>query len=181
MGKRNEQDNENVDHQKPGGQQRELGGYFEQRAIGVEQDRAEAEERPDCQHRQDGVDEPMQSAGQPGGVTLLPLLSGLPAKPVDVAADEEEDRHHLEEPGQPAGPGDEGERVGGHQLPVRRRIEGDDQPVADDDDADGGGAQEVDVAVAFGRGLGGETGGVCPDGEVDDGLQGLLRRDLFIH
>ena len=122
----------------------------------------------------------MQSAGQPGGVTLLALLSGLPAKPVDVAADEEEDRHHLEEPGQPAGPGDEGERVRDHHLSVRR-IEGNHQPVADDDDADGGGAQEINVAVAFGWGLGGETGGVRPDGEVDDGLQGWLRRDLFIH
>ena len=54
VGQRNEQDNENVDHQKPGGQQCELGGDFEERAIGVEQDRGEAEERPDCQHRQDG-------------------------------------------------------------------------------------------------------------------------------
>ena len=120
----------------------------------------------------------MQPACQPGGVILLLPLGGLPAEPVDVSADEEEDRHHLEEPGQPAGPADEGERVRDHHLPVRR-IEGDDEPMADDDDADGGGAQEVDVAVAFGWGLGGETGGLGPDGKLHGGLQGWAAAGPF--
>ena len=43
-------------------------------------------------------------------------------------------------------------------------MDDDDEPVAEDDEADGGGAQEVDVAVALGWCLGGLVGGVGPDG-----------------
>ncbi|MCY4091658.1 MAG: hypothetical protein OXF62_12625 [Caldilineaceae bacterium] len=38
------------------------------------------------------------------------------------------------------------------------------------DEADGGGAQEIDVVVAIGRGLRGEASGVGPDRYVYDGI-----------
>ena len=60
VGQRHEQDHENVDHQKPGGQQRELGGYFEQGAIGVEPGRAQADQRPGRQNGQDRADQPLE-------------------------------------------------------------------------------------------------------------------------
>ena len=47
---------------------------------------------------------------------------------------------------------------------VALSMDDDDEPVAEDDEADGGGAQEVDVAVAVGGRLGGLVGGVGPDG-----------------
>ena len=53
----------------------------------------------------------MEAAGEPGGVVFAAALGGLPAEGVDVAADEEEDGHDLEEPGEPAGPGDDGNRM----------------------------------------------------------------------
>jgi len=96
-------------------------------------------------------------------------LGRLPAEPVDVTADEEEDGHDLEKPGQPADPGDEGEEVAVNQLAVLG-IGGGEQPVAEYDEAYRGGAQEIDVAVAFGRGLCGEAGGAGPDGYVYDGI-----------
>ena len=165
VGQGREQDHQNVDDQEPGGQQRELGGNLQQRGIGVELERGEADERPGREHGQNRADEAPESSGQPGGIAVLAALGGLPAKPVDIAADEEEERHHLEEPGQPAGSGDEGERVGGHQLAVLE-VGGDQQPVAEDDHADGGGAQKIDVAVALRRGLFGQAGGMRPVEEV---------------
>ena len=105
----------------------------------------------------------MEAAGEPGGVVFLATLGGLPAKGVDVAADEEEDGHDLEEPGEPAYPRGDGANVLDREV-VALGMDDDDEPVAEDDEADGGGAQEVNVAVALGWCLGGLVGGVGPDG-----------------
>ena len=132
--------------------------------VAVHAGKSGAEQRPDGQEGQERNDQPLEPAGEPGSVPFLAALGGLPAEGVDEAADEEEDWHDLEEPSEPAGPADEGERVAGNYVPVLGK-EGDDEPVADDDDTDGGGAQEVDVAVAVGWSLGGPVGGLGPDGE----------------
>ena len=162
VGERNEKDNENVDDEKPDRHNRDAGDNLQLRGVGVEHDPGQANQRPGRQNGKDRQDEPLQPVGQPGGVAFLPVLGSLPAEPIDVAADEEKDRHDLEEPGQPLDPGDGGEEVGVNQLVVPC-IDGDDQPVAQYDEADGGGAQEIDVAVAIGRGLRGEASGVGPD------------------
>ena len=124
----------------------------------------EPDQCPGGEDGEDGQDQALEAAGQPGGVTFLAALGRLPAEGVDVAADEEEDWHDLEEPGEPFGPGDDGNHVLDLHM-VALGMDGDDEPVAEDNEADGGGAQEVEVAVAVGWCLGGLVGGLGPDGE----------------
>ena len=166
-----EEDHEDVDDEEPGGQEGELGGVFENDGWGVEPfgPRAEysrqvsSDQDPGGEDGEDGEDQALEAAGEPGGVVFAAALGGLPAESVDVAADEEEDGHDLEEPGEPAYPRGDGAYVLDGQV-VAFGMDGDDKPVAEDDEADGDGAQEVDVAVALGRCLGGLVGGAGPDG-----------------
>ena len=104
VGEGREEDHEDVDDEEPGGQERELGGVFENEGRGGEpigpgaecSRQVKADQGPGGE---DGEDQALEAAGEPGGVVLLAALGGLPAKGVDVAADEEEDGHDLEEPG----------------------------------------------------------------------------------
>ena len=102
-----EEDHEDVDDEEPGGQEGELGGVFENEGRGVESigpgvecSRQEGpDQEPGGEDGEDGQDQALEAAGEPGGVVFAAALGGLPAKGVDVAADEEEDGHDLEEPG----------------------------------------------------------------------------------
>ena len=67
---------------------------------------------------------------------------------MDVPADQEEDRHDLEPPGDPPAPADVVHRVQAGQLPVPVG-DVDQQPVPVDHAADGHHPQQVKVAIAF--------------------------------
>jgi hypothetical protein len=74
-----------------------------------------------------------------------------PRTRVGEASDEEEDRNHLESPSEPIDPR---QRVEGTAPGGKAILESDvaHQPVADDHRAEGGNPEEVDIAMAFGRG-----------------------------
>jgi len=90
-----------VDGEKPHRHERDLGAdpnHARTHAVGVGH---RNHHPPDDEKRQNGTDEASYSGVEPVFVADGLALSGLPRDAVRKAADEEEDRHHLEEPGQP--------------------------------------------------------------------------------
>jgi hypothetical protein len=89
---------------------------------------------------------------QPVAVALAGLQGGIPRRGVGESADDEENRHDLKDPGKGMGP-----RCLGQQVTDDDPFVGDgehrDQPVAENDDADGHRTQEVHVAVPLRRRL----------------------------
>ncbi len=83
-----------------------------------------------------GVDGPVGAAGQ-----------GAVGQGVREPADEEEDGHDLQPPGERLEGGHEGE-----QIPYAVAADGGHQPVSGDDGAERGDAQQVDVPVTVGGG-----------------------------
>ena len=146
---------DDVRREEPGRHQRHLGCRAQRPARNPRREGDGGGDQPGEQQRHDGHEEATQARPQPPGIRHVAGAGRPPGQRVRVAADEEEDRHHLEDPGERVRPRRELEQVTGHQLAVAHH-HGGDQPVAEHDDADRPGPQQVDDAVAGGRGGGRE-------------------------
>ena len=159
QGGRGDRAHDDVRGEEPGRDERDLRGGAQRRRGHAGRRRDRHGRQPGEEQGHHGHEEAPQAAAQPPRVRRAAGPGAPPRQGVGVPADEEEHRHHLEDPGQRVGPRREVEQVPRHELAVADRDRG-DEPVAEDDDEDGSGAQEVDDPVARGR---------CRGGEVADG------------
>jgi hypothetical protein len=105
---------------------------------------------------------PVQARREPHGVLITLAAGTLQRDCIRVAADDEEDRHDLEQPRQPLGTGLGLEQVARRQRAVHV-VCGGNQPMADNDDENRYRPEKIDVAVSLCRSLRSEFACLGPD------------------
>jgi len=144
-------DHQDVDRQEPQ-RQRHLAATHAGHARGERhRHREHRKHGPEGHEPQGRAEQPRAPGAEPVPVGVTTPHRGLPRDRVRVAAHEEEDRHHLEEPGCDLEAWLELQQVLADEGAVAE-AEDRQQPVAEHDERDREEPQQVDVAVARGRG-----------------------------
>ena len=162
-GQRDQQDDKCVDRQEPRRHERDLGTDTDhpgRHADAMGHAGGDDPEQDEHQHRPQKASEP---AAKPIPVRCAVPTGRIPGDPVGIASDEEEDGHHLHDPGQPLNPGGHIKQVAdvgavrihpgrGHQPVARHHYEDRDRP------------QEINAAISLRRRPFRQSGGGAPKG-----------------
>ena len=147
QGRRCERNDHDVRREEPGRHERHLGRGAERPTGHARGIRDRGDHQPGEEQWHDRGAEATQARTQPPGIRLAPGASRAPGQRIGVAADEEEHRHDLDDPGERVRPRREVEDLVALEGPVahdhcRSR------PVAEGDDEDCERTEEVDDPVA---------------------------------
>ncbi len=161
IAERHQRGDEQIDGEEPDRDQRQFGRHADDIPVDARQRRDHHRHRPDEEQRHHRIDQPLHPSGKPVGIAFAVAAIGRPRHGVGIAADEEEQRHHLKTPGQPLRPWEDAEQMAADDA-IALHIGRGNQPVADNHREDRQRAQEVDIAVAVGRRCPRHRFGACP-------------------